>query len=205
MKTQEDRTQVRRRQNGNRDYAIARVKINQVTGGRAVNYGCVGVKGAIKITQSYFCSVYFTVAICSVTGILQLFLKQTHSVCTTEQQQTSEKRAASRSNTSKCTIKKWDVQLPTYKQLSNKRAYDQIQENCLLCTCVQVKYLQNISVSSIQELLGTTVNSILKNQKENPKSVPLMHFLILYLGNAFLKHQWENSQHSFVEYNLKML
>lgn len=81
------------------------------------------------------------------------------SVCRIEQQQTSEKRPVSRSNTSKCTIKS-DVQHLKYKQLSKKQAYDQIQENRLLHTCVHLKYSQNICVSSIQELLGTTVKSI---------------------------------------------
>jgi len=50
-----------------------------------VNYGWVDVKQAIRITCSYLHSVYFAVAIGSVSGILQLLLKQMHSVCPTEQ------------------------------------------------------------------------------------------------------------------------
>lgn len=64
--------------------APARVKSDQLTGGRAVNHDWASVKGAIRIT-SYFCSVYLTVAICSVSRILQLFLKLMHSVCTMKQ------------------------------------------------------------------------------------------------------------------------
>lgn len=84
MKTLADKDQVGIRWNGNRD-STCQSQEQSAHSGRAVNQDWASVKGAIRMTCSYFCSVYLTVAICSVSRILQLFLKLMQSVCTMKQ------------------------------------------------------------------------------------------------------------------------